>query len=328
MRFVNSLQDSGPVRQFFQHLSEIEFIAPDRPHGGPQFRRIDRELGQGGHPKQAGGVPRTDRSRQASDDVADFGRVQNIKRFDGKWDATLGELPDQLLAVAVLPIEDCKVAPCAGLFLVLAFLLDLASEVGGFNFLVSPGDDFDQRRDYRFALGERLYLTFGREGRTLIRNSTSLLRKHWRIVVYESKGTSKDGRERAPVLFESNETGARKTGCEQSKCCAGCSAKTVDGLIGVADRKYIGGRAGEQGQNLNLSEVGVLEFIDQQKSRSALFFRDQRGGIFQKMIGPRDHVPESAQVLLFQHPFDGGVDAGDLPAAVENFSGLKFALFL
>src|SRR5882724_13695199 len=229
--------------------------------------------------------------------------------------------------MAVLSIKDCEVAPRAGLFFVFTFSLDLASQVGGFNFLVAPGNDFDQRRDDRFALGNCLHLTLRRQRRTLIRNSTSLLRKHRRVVVHESKSTSKDRRERTPVLFESNQAGAREMVCEQGKGCAGRPAKTVDRLIGIADRKYIGGRTGEQSQNLNLSKVCVLKFIHQEESRSPLFLCEQRGVVLQKMIGPRDHMSEGAQILLFKHPFDRGIDAGDLPAAVKNFSWLKFALF-
>src|ERR1700704_1293119 len=126
-------------------------------------------------------------------------------------------------------------------------------------------------------------------------------------------------RKGAAVLLQHNKSRRRKMPAEQSEGRAGGATKTVDGLIGIADCEDVCSGTTEERQDLDLGEVRILKFVDQQKAGAGLLFGEQPGIAFQQLIGTRDHVSERAEVSFAEHAFDGGEDACDFAAAAENF---------
>ena len=111
---------------------------------------------------------------QAGHCVADFGCIENVQTFDGEWNAPLGKFLNQFVAMVVLAIEHGKIAPAAALVfivvlvLVLALPLDAARKVGGLDFFISPGNNFDPRRRRGLPFPLRLLVAQRFQGRTLV----------------------------------------------------------------------------------------------------------------------------------------------------------------
>ena len=106
---------------------------------------------------------------------------------------------------------------------------------------------------------------------------------------------------------------------EQVEGCAGCAAEAVDSLIGVAHAENVSVGAPEQGQNIDLGEVGVLKFVNQDEA-GAIALRCQNGGIAREHgVCPRNHVGERAQIFFPQPLFRSGIDARDFLAAGDDF---------
>ena len=105
---------------------------------------------------------------QASHHVANLRRVEHVQSFDGEWNAPLGKFMDQLIAMVVLAIEHGKIAPLAALLLPL--LLDPAGEVGGLDFFIPPGNNFDRRRGRGLSFLLRLLLAQRFQRRPLVGN--------------------------------------------------------------------------------------------------------------------------------------------------------------
>ena len=53
---------------------------------------------------------------------------------------------------------------------------------------------------------------------------------------------------------------------EQIEGCARCSAKTIDGLVGISDGKNIALRSQRGEQEFHLGEVGVLKLVDKNET--------------------------------------------------------------
>ena len=81
---------------------------------------------------------------------------------------------------------------------------------------------------------------------------------------------------------------------EKMKRRAGCSAKTVDGLIGVSDAEDVAVSSGQQRQNLDLREVGILKFVDQNEAARARSAASSFSSFAKQLVGARDHVAECA----------------------------------
>ena len=74
---------------------------------------------------------------------------------------------------------------------------------------------------------------------------------------------------------------ARKLSLAAAESCTGGPAETINCLVGIAYRKQVAFLASQQAQDLNLSEVCVLELVDQDKA-SALFRSSASSGGFSR----------------------------------------------
>ena len=93
----------------------------------------------------------------------------------------------------------------------------------------------------------------------------------------------------------------------------------IDGLIGIADGKNVGLVPGQQISQLDLPQIGVLKFVDQQEAGAALFALPPLGVRAQQQHRVADHVPKGAQPLSAQQIFHGAKSGGDLAAALDGF---------
>ena len=132
-------------------------------------------------------------------------------------------------------------------------------------------------------------------------------------------GDFQDRRGGAAILFQSHHCGTREIVLKKRECRAGGAAKTVDGLVGIADGEDVLGVARQVLENLDLGEVGVLEFVDQDEAGVLAFAGQQCGVAAQQGVSVGDHVAEGAEVLFAEHALDLGEDAGDFVAAAEDF---------
>src|SRR5579862_616495 len=106
---------------------------------------------------------------------------------------------------------------------------------------------------------------------------------------------------------------------KKSECSTGCTAETVDGLVGISNRENVALFAGELLQDFYLGEVNVLEFIGQDESGAGPLLSQKVGVLVQQGVSVGDHVAKGAKVIFLQHALDGGEDAGDLLAPSDNF---------
>src|ERR1700674_130935 len=102
--------------------------------------------------------------------------MENIQTFDGEWNAPLRKFMDQFIAMAMLAVKHCKIAPLAALLPML--FLNPIGEVGGLDLLVQPGNDFDKPRCSAVTSQRSLLIAQRCKGRPLVRNRIRWLREH------------------------------------------------------------------------------------------------------------------------------------------------------
>src|SRR5262249_32921226 len=86
---------------------------------------------------------------------------------------------------------------------------------------------------------------------------------------------SQNRRSRSLVLRQIHDPGIRKALQEALECSAGCPAEVIDSLIWIADRKRISLVPCEQARQVNLSVIGILKLVHQQKSAFAALLSQQ-----------------------------------------------------
>ncbi len=99
---------------------------------------------------------------------------------------------------------------------------------------------------------------------------------------------------------------------------AGCSTKAIDGLIGIADAEDVRLGSRQRRENLDLREVGILKFVDQNEADARALRSQHLFVARQQLVGPRDHVAECAQIFFAQPALGGGKDAGNFLAASDH----------
>ena len=98
-----------------------------------------------------------------------------------------------------------------------------------------------------------------------------------------------------------------------------CAAKLIDRLIGIADGKNVGLVPGQQISQLDLPQIGILKFVNQQEAGAALFALPPLGVRAQQPHRVADHVPKGAQPLSAQQIFHRMESRGNLAAALDGF---------
>src|SRR5258706_13616787 len=106
-----------------------------------------------------------------------------------------------------------------------------------------------------------------------------------------------------------------KAAQELVKGSTGGAAEAIDRLIGIAHGKDVLLLAADQVHKFDLSEVAILEFIDQEEFCSLLLFRQQFRLLFQQLHRTDDLLAERPDVLLRQQPLNRAKDVRDLFAA-------------
>ena len=188
-----------------------------------------------------------------------------------------------------------------------------------------------------FAVGIVGGQSFGRQERRFF-----VVRNHF-------AGYAQDSRCRAVILRQRGDEAAHPVGKilvgdsaealqENRETTEGSSAKTVDGLIVIADRDDISAVAGEQPEQLELNDVGVLEFVHQDVTKLIAHTLQKRGIRSQQLHRLHQLRTEGKQVSLAQQSFADAVNARELVLAgqfflfkfphirIEQFSPLKVCL--
>src|SRR5256885_9954301 len=97
----------------------------------------------------------------------------------------------------------------------------------------------------------------------------------------------------------------------------------IDGLIRIADGENVAIGSGQQVSQLDLTEIGILKFVNQQKSRTPLLALSQLCLAAQQPDGVADHVPKRAQTLAAQQIFYGAESRGDFAASFDGLIARK-----
>src|ERR1700722_12695483 len=314
--FLLSLLSTLP-RTF--HVSPIP---RQRSHRRPELNRINVELRQRRGAKQTDVVSDGRYRTQAGEEITHLGRVGDIEIFDGERNLRLGEFANYVVTMGVGTVQNSEVFPLAAQFPL--YLGDHAGHVGTLGFLDSKGNSRNWRaqqsflllRGFLFARGLQRLAAVGRRGMTLF--GETWFSEDRRILVDQRKGAAKDGGGGPPIFLQDNPLGSREMTMKQFKGRAGRAAKTVDGLIGIADGEQVCLRAGKRGENFYLGEVRILEFVDQNETGLCAFRGEQAGVGLQQGVGARDHVAERSQAIFFQPAFHRFKHAGDFAASAKH----------
>ncbi len=153
-----------------------------------------------------------------------------------------------------------------------------------------------------------------------------------RIDVDGSKGDAENVSPGALVLIKDDSPGVGKSFLKFLEGSAGCSTKTIDGLIGIADSKYVFLLAAQQFGKSDIAGIAVLKFVNQNKAGALALFFQQPGIGLQQPNGFADLHAEGAQVALLQQAHGIGIDARNLAPArhdlfrAELFHHFRFAI--
>ena len=177
---------------------------------------------------------------------------------------------DHVIAVNVRAVKDSKIFPLTPRS---PFdILDNANDIWSLRIFAAKRDGFDRKSGQGASFLSRVFFTSGLQRSAAVGERPRLVVcKYRRILVDNGKRTLQDRSGRAPILVENYQFRLRKMPPEHLKCGAGCAPKAVDALIRVTDSEDVACSARERGENLNLREVGVLKFVDQNKTRTSAF---------------------------------------------------------
>ncbi len=117
---------------------------------------------------------------------------------------------------------------------------------------------------------------------------------------------------------------ARKTLEEKLKAAEGGAAKTVDGLVVVADCENVFAFAGQEFEEAELRDVRVLKFVDEDVAEFVLQRRPNGRIFFEQVDGTGDQGTERDAFLFAEKFFAGAIGTGDF----ELFLGLFETLFI
>src|ERR1700751_237791 len=138
------------------------------------------------------------------------------------------------------------------------------------------------------------------------------------VLIDQRKCAAQDRRCGSPVLLEDNEAGRGKVTVKQLESGAGGSAEAIDCPVGIADRKDVSFGAGQAGKNLYLREVRILKFVCEDEAGPGASFRENLVIVLQKVVRPRDHVAERAEIVFRQPALHRGKNARDLAASSQR----------
>ena len=143
--------------------------------------------------------------------------------------------------------------------------------------------------------------------------------KYWGILFNQSESALQNRSRRSPVLLKYHQTGGGEVAMKQPERRAGCTAETIDRLVGITHSEDISSGAGEASENLDLREIRVLKLIGQDETGTRTCFRQYRFIGIQEGVGARDHMAEASEVIFQQPTLHCREHPRDLPTAAQNF---------
>src|SRR6516164_7838536 len=236
--------------------------------------------------------------------------IEDRKLGDDERYFARGQFFNKKVAVRVLAVEDGEMLPAApGLVQALEFV----GYPGGFGF---GGFEFDDADSFAFGLvGFEDFL--GEFGTALV-HSDGL------------RGYAQDVGRRAVVFGESDAIGGRilsrlpagEAFEEQLEAAERGAAKTVDGLIVVTDDDDAAGVAGQEMQQFELGDVGVLKFVHENVLEALLEVSPTFHIVLQKRHSLGDEAVDGHAALFAQDLFVGAVGTGDFLLQGDVLSAL------
>jgi len=295
--FLDGIEDRWAAAYLGEHRSEFGVFFPSGGEkSGAEFGGIDSELRQRSDAEEGSVVSDVDERAQNGQRVAYLGRFEDVDSADEDWDVAAAELACDRIAMAVLAVEDGRVLPRAR----FVHAADDVSGAGGVKVLDGVGDlgGFGGVAGIEREIREFDGVSFfsGMLARGGERHAHELAGGDHRIAVDDLERATENGRERTAVLIERDICNVRELILEVIEGSGGRSAKAVDGLIGVANGEDVLFGSGEETGETDLRDVGVLEFVDEDKAGAALLFGENRGIGAEQADGARDHVSEGAEI--------------------------------
>ncbi len=235
---------------------------------------------------------------------------------DDEGNFASGQLLNQEIAMSVLAIKHSEVFPGAsGLMEALQFV----GNPEGFVFRGIVLDDAD--------------LFAGR----LVRLENFLRKFRTDLVEADNVGGDAENVGSGAIVFgEGDAEGggvlafapAGEIGEEQFEAAERGAAKTVDGLIVVADYDDVAGISGEQAEQFELGDVGVLEFVYEDVAEAFLKAAETIGIALEEGDGLRDEAVDSDSAFFAEDFFAGAVGAGDLALQSDMLGALVAGVFV
>ena len=111
---------------------------------------------------------------------------------------------------------------------------------------------------------------------------------------------------------------------KQAERGARSAAETVNCLIRITYGENVLVFSCQLLKDFQLSEVGVLEFIDKNEAGPLAFTAEERR-VMKHFVGTRDHVPEGAEVVVAKHFLDSRINPRNLLAPAQDFFFAQFS---
>ena len=203
-------------------------------------------------------------------------------------------------------------------------LAQISDEVGPFRTAILQ-DNRGHRLVCRLQCGGGgLLITSRFQGHSVIRKrAAAALGEHWRILIDDGESRLQDRSDRTPVLFQHHTLGRREISIKEFEGLTRCPTESVNRLVRIAHRKQIPVGTRQAGQNLDLREVGVLEFIGKDVPGATACLGQHRLIAVQQGVRPRDHMAEGPEVFFREPALDRREYAGNLPASAQYLLIIK-----
>src|SRR5438876_5072355 len=251
-----------------------------------EIRRFEMPRGRGQNAGAGDVVKRRSDEAQVRDNVLDERMIEDGEIGNDERNFGAGKFGNEFVAMRMLAVEHGKVPPLASRGVDAR---EFRRDPGRFSFFV-------------FEFGNADFLAFLKNG------AEGFLREVGadRVLRDDLRGDAENIRRGAIVLREGNaerrgifaRLPARKTLEEKLKAAEGGAAETVDGLVVIADGENVLTIAGEEFEETELRDVGVLEFVDQNVAEFVLQ-RRSNGRIFFEQVDRASNQGTERDALLF-----------------------------
>src|SRR5882724_8486816 len=272
-----------------------------------EIRRFEMPRGCGQNAGTRDVVKRRGDEAQVGDDVFDERMIEDGEIGNDERNFAAGKFGNEFVAMRMLAIEHGKIPPLASRGVDAG---EFRRDPGRFGFLVLEFGNAD------FLA----FLASGAEGYLREVRADRVLRD-------DLCGDAENVRRGAIVFREGNAERcrvfaglpARKTLEEELKAAEGGAAKTVDGLVVVADGENVLAITGEEFEKAELGDVRILKFVDEDVAEFVLQ-RRSNGRIFFEQVDRASNQGTERDTLLFAKKFfAGAIGTGDFELLLDFF---------